>query len=81
MSSTGSNIGSFNRAIKDFKKALGERKTPKNLLFLNRLIMVIVSTTIVLSSIDFGILKHDVSLLQQKSELIIMSEQRALKLV
>jgi len=49
---------SFNRIIKDFKKALGERNTPKNLVFLNRIMIVILLSTIVLSAIDFTIHKN-----------------------
>jgi hypothetical protein len=58
MSSTQSGTISFNRIIKDFKKALGERKTPRNLVYLNRIMKLILLTTIVLSAIDFAIHKE-----------------------
>lgn len=57
MSSTQSGSVAFNRIIKDFKKALGERKTPRNLVYLNRIMKLILLTTIILSAIDFGIHK------------------------
>jgi hypothetical protein len=74
MSSTGSNVMSFNRVIKDFKKALGERKTPSNLVLLNRIMIVILLTTIVLSSVDFGLLNSDVDLIYKRNEHNLMSE-------
>jgi hypothetical protein len=55
MSSTQSGNVSFNRIIKDFKKALGERKTPRNLLYLNRIMKLILLTTIILSAVDFAL--------------------------
>jgi len=60
MNSNASNFTQFNRIIKDFKKALGERKTPNNLLLLNRIMISILFTTIILSSVDFGLLKADI---------------------
>ena len=64
MSSTQSGSVSFNRSIKDFKKALGERKTPKNLIYLNQVMKVILIVTIILSSVEFAIHKTQVSELQ-----------------
>ena len=43
----------FDKIIKDFKKVLGERKTPATLLKLNRTITGILLATIALSAIDF----------------------------
>jgi hypothetical protein len=60
MSSTQSGSVSFNRIIKDFKKALGERKTPRNLVYLNRIMKIILLLTIILSAIDFGIHKNQI---------------------
>ena len=64
MSSTQSGTASFNRFIKDFKKALGERKTPKNLLYLNQVIKVILIITIILSSVDYAIHRSQVEELE-----------------
>ena len=71
----------FNRIIKDFKKALGERKTPKNLVFLNRIMIVILLTTIVLSAIDFGIHVYQLDDFSQENEHNLKSEERRLKVV
>ena len=49
-----SNINAFDKIIRDFKKVLSERKTPGNLVFLNRIIILIIFATIILSSVDFG---------------------------
>jgi hypothetical protein len=46
MSSHGS---TFKKMIQDFKKALGERKTPRDLSNLNRIIMIFIVITIILS--------------------------------
>ena len=56
MSSAASSASmSFNKVIKDFKKALGERKTPKTLILLNRIMIAIFTITIALSSVDFSL--------------------------
>lgn len=61
ISSNASNTLAFNSIIKDFKKALGDRRTPKNLVMLNRIMIIIIIVTIALSSIDFGIIKSEVA--------------------
>jgi hypothetical protein len=58
ISSNTSNSYAFNRVIKDFKKALGDRKTPKNLVYLNRIMILILIASIVLSSTDFATLRN-----------------------
>ena len=55
MSSSSSNGFAFNGIIKDFKKALGERKTPGNLIILNRIMILILLATIALTSTVFVI--------------------------
>lgn len=45
----------FNKMIRDFKKVLAERKTPGNLLILNKVIFFIVLITMALSCIDFAL--------------------------
>ena len=80
MSSTQSGSAvSFNRIIKDFKKALGERKTPRNLVYLNRIMKLILLTTIILSGIDFGMHKLQVTDFGKENEHNLRSESRRLK--
>jgi hypothetical protein len=55
ISSNGTNAMSFNSIIKDFKKALSERKTPLTLVILNRIMIFILLATIALSSAIFTI--------------------------
>jgi hypothetical protein len=50
----------FNRIIKDFKKALSERKTPQTLVNLNRIIVLTVLATIILSIVSFVIERDQV---------------------
>lgn len=52
MSSTNSD-NSFTKMIKDFKKALGVRKTPGKLLYLNRMIIIINLITIMFIIIEY----------------------------
>lgn len=81
MSSATSNSVAFNRVIKDFKKALGERRTPKGLIFLNRMIGLILIISLILSSVDFSLLKTDINSLNDQGSLSINSEIRTLKIV
>lgn len=52
MSSTNSD-NSFTKMIKDFKKALGVRKTPGKLMYLNRMIILINLITILFTIIEY----------------------------
>ena len=54
-SSNSTNALAFNSIVKDFKKALSERQTPANLIFLNRIMIVMLLLTIALSSAIFSI--------------------------
>jgi len=72
---------SFNKVIKDFKKTLTERKTPKNLIYLNRIMLVIFLITITLSGIDFGIVSSTVNILNRQSQRTLITEKRNLGLI
>jgi hypothetical protein len=78
MSSNASNALAFNNVIKDFKKALGDRKTPKNILILNRIMIGILLLTIILTGADYGILLTEVSDIQEASQHNLYSESRSL---
>lgn len=60
MSSTSSgapgvtSTNAFLRMIRDFKKVLGERKTPKNLIYLNRVMLLMFSLSIILAAIEYS---------------------------
>jgi predicted histidine transporter YuiF (NhaC family) len=81
VSSATSNSMSFNKVIKDFKKTLTERKTPKNLIYLNRIMLVIFLITITLSGIDFGIVSSTVNILNRQSQRTLITEKRNLGLI
>lgn len=81
MSSTTSNSMAFNRIIKDFKKALGERKTPKSLVFLNRIMIIVLTATLILSSLDFGLLQNEIENLNQGQDQNLRSQRRNLKFI
>lgn len=78
ISSTTSGSFSFNRVIKDFKKALGERKTPRNLRILNRIVALIVLGTIVLTSINYSQIRDEIIKLHEGKEQNMRIESRAL---
>jgi hypothetical protein len=46
--------------LRDFKNKINEQKTPKVLIVLNALIIVLVLASIGLSAVDFQILKNEV---------------------
>jgi hypothetical protein len=81
VSSATSNSMSFNKVIKDFKKTLTERKTPKNLIYLNRIMVIIFFITITLSGINYGIVSSTVTILNRQSERTMITEKRNLGLV
>jgi hypothetical protein len=53
VSSASQGGSNFNKMIQDFKKALGERKTPRNLILLNRAIIVIILLSLIISGLDY----------------------------
>lgn len=61
ISSGTSTTFSFNRIVKDFKKSLGERKTPRNLVFLNRIMLLILLAMLILSSVEYSSLSQDIT--------------------
>jgi hypothetical protein len=77
-SSATSNSMSFNKVIKDFKKSLTEKKTPKNLFYLNRIMILVFSITIILSSVDFAELSISIEDLEANSYRSIMTERRSM---
>jgi hypothetical protein len=81
VSSATSNSMSFNKVIKDFKKTLTERKTPKNLIYLNRIMVIIFFITITLSGINYGIISSSVNILNRQSQRTMITEKRNLGLV
>lgn len=81
MSSTSSASFSFNKVIKDFKKALGERKTPRHLTILNRVMIGILLTTLALSSFNFSSLKTEAGMIQNENQQNLMLETRDLKTI
>ncbi len=78
VSSATSNSMSFNKVIKDFKKTLTERNTPKNLFYLNRIMVLIFGITIILSSVDFAQISSSVDELQSNNKRSILTERRNL---
>ncbi len=71
----------FNRVVKDFKKSLGERSTPLNLVYLNRITILIIAITITLSSIDFGQLWNTSTSLLKETTINLQTEERSLGII
>lgn len=43
----------FNKMIRDFKKVLSERKSPRNLVYLNKILASFICLLIALTCVDF----------------------------
>jgi|LauGreDrversion4_2_1035121.scaffolds.fasta_scaffold12547_6 hypothetical protein len=67
--------------IKDFKNKLNERRTPKTLIILNRMIIFILLCIIILTSIDFHTLRSDIEGIGAENEHNLGSERRTLSIV
>ena len=80
-SSKSSNSQNFNSIIKDFKKALSERKTPDNLVLLNRIIITVLLATIILSSVSYSLEKTELSNMGSESLHLLMNRCRDILLV
>ena len=76
MSSTTSNSYNFNKIIKDFKKALGERRTPRNLIYLKRILIITQLLFILLSALDYGLKQSLLTSLIVEGEQFAMIESR-----
>ncbi|TNV87853.1 hypothetical protein FGO68_gene5771 [Halteria grandinella] len=81
VSSSQSQGFTFNRVIKDFKKALSERKTPQNLIMLNRIIILVLFIIVILSSVQYALLRDDTTKIESQNLDNLMSETRQLKLI
>lgn len=71
----------FNRVVKDFKKTLGERSTPLNLVYLNRITILIIFITITLSSVDYASLYTTSKALSTETAINLQKEQRSLGII
>ena len=71
----------FNRVVKDFKKSLGERSTPLNIVYLNRITILIIAITITLSSIGFGQLWSTSTSLLKETTINLQTEERSLGII
>jgi hypothetical protein len=70
---------SFSSVVKDFKRTLGEKRTPKNVILLNRLLMLFLLSAIILQFIDYYILRSDIESLLSESHHNLHSEKRRVK--
>jgi hypothetical protein len=71
----------FNRVVKDFKKSLSERTTPMNLVYLNRITVLIVFITITLSAIDFAYISTNTDYLINETTINLMIKERSLGVI
>ncbi|CDW84462.1 pas domain s-box family protein [Stylonychia lemnae] len=78
LSSTTSGTYGFNKIIKDFKKALGERKTPRNLIYLNRLMVLFLTLNMILSGVDFGLKQSNIENYDCNNQQVLAIQNRIL---
>lgn len=80
VSSTLSGNGSgFKKMIQDFKKALSERKTPADLVLLNRVIIVFTLLTIGLSVLEHVFKSNLISSTNENNEHLLQSQVRLIQ--
>jgi hypothetical protein len=65
--------------IRDFKRKINERQTPKALIILNRLIILIILGTILLTAVDYLRLDKEIEDLSGENEHNLNSERRTLE--
>lgn len=76
-----SNLSSFKKMIQDFKKALGERKTPWDLIILNRIIIVFSLLALILTSTEFVFKRKLVDSIRHGNDHMLYSNMRLVYLV
>lgn len=54
VSSTVTQFNGFNKMIQDFKKALSERKLPRNLAKLNIIVFLLTAIVIIISGVEYS---------------------------
>ncbi|TNV87849.1 hypothetical protein FGO68_gene3282 [Halteria grandinella] len=75
-SSVASTANNFNSLVRDFKKTLGDRRMPKTLIILNRLIYIILIVSIFLQSFFYARLNIDIEHLQETADTFINAQRR-----
>lgn len=65
--------------MRDFKKKINDREMPKTLLYLNRLIILIVLITLLLTGVDYHTLNIEIESLSGENEHNLKSERRTLE--
>jgi hypothetical protein len=67
--------------LRDFKNKINEQKTPKVLIVLNVLIIVLILASIGLSAVDFQIIETEVDTVAATNQQYMYSEKRNLKFI
>lgn len=78
MSSTSSGASSFDNILKNFKQSLGEKHTPSSLTLLNRVIVALLVSMIVLTVTDYQILRVEIENISGENWHNLNSEKRTL---
>ena len=76
VSSQSSSANTFSNMVRDFKKTLSDRRMPRNLLILNRLILVIILAAIILQSVYFVEIQTNSSKLKEISSTALSVDKR-----
>lgn len=80
-SEDGGNNSTYNKLLEDFKSAISKRKMPKNLVFLSRFLFMLITTTIIISSVDYS---FKTSFLSQSYEItlkLVMNESKTIRFI
>jgi hypothetical protein len=67
--------------VKDFKKSLSERTMPMNLVYLNKITVLIVLITMTLATIDFATVWNNTDLYIAENKLNLMVKERGLGII
>lgn len=75
-SSVVSTATNFNSLVRDFKKTLSDRRMPKTLIILNRLILAILAISIFLQSYFYARLSTDIEHLEETADTYLKAQRR-----
>ena len=76
VSTTSNASSSFNKMVQDFKKALGERKMPRDLVYMNRIIIIILLISFLVSGLEYYFLLNLLNDLQISNRFALLVESR-----
>jgi len=67
--------------MQDFKASIARRETPRNILFLSRILMVVILALIITTGVDYRFKLNFIDEARTMSKFMVATEKRTIKMI